>query len=183
MENYFNFEHGRDRRRVKYALVLFLPAVLDDLISPIREKYDPIYAGIPAHIKLVFPFETTQSLDDLAAIITEETKKRKAVTVELESIGDFYPVSPVIYWSVKQNEALNELYFALHSRLDLPIPHKKFTPHVAVARELSDHRVLPVKEAIVSSLSRERFKADAIDLVTPLVDNKWVSVRTFSLGD
>ncbi|MCK4574352.1 MAG: 2'-5' RNA ligase family protein [candidate division Zixibacteria bacterium] len=183
MESYFNFGPEKERRHVQYALVLFLPAVLDDLISPIREKYDPVYSQMPAHIPLVFPFETTRSLDDLASVITDEMRLHRAITVEMDSIGDFYPGSPVIYWSAMPNETLNDLYYSLYSRLEIPIPFKKFKPHVVVAREVSSHRVLIVKEAIVSSLSQEKFTADAVDLVTPLMDNKWVSVRTFSLAE
>jgi 2'-5' RNA ligase len=183
MESYFNFGPEKERRHVQYALVLFLPAVLDDLITPIREKYDPVYNQMPAHIPLVFPFETTRSLDDLASIITDEVQSHRVITVEMGSIGDFYPGSPVIYWSAKPNVTLTELYYSLHSRLEIPIPFKKFKPHVVMAREVSDHRLVFVKEAIVSSLSPEKFTADTVDLVTPLIDNKWVSVRTFSLAD
>ena len=52
---------------------------------------------------------------------------------------------------------------------------------VTVAKEISQHRVMLVKDAIASYLSRERFEVDAIDLIAPLPERRWVSVRTFPL--
>lgn len=182
MEKYFNFnQNGKERRHVKYALVMFLPDDLNEMVRPIREQYDPLHWEIPAHITLVFPFETTRSLDDISNAITIEVNRSNPIAVTMDTIGDFYPDTPIVYWSVKDNPAIAELYYRLHARLDLSLPFKKLVPHVAVARELSFQRLLPAKEYIAANVSPEKFQAFTLDLVTPLVDNKWVSVRTFSL--
>jgi hypothetical protein len=38
-----------------------------------------------------------------------------------------------------------------------------------------------VKERIVANLPDERFQAQSVELVAPVADHKWVSVRTFPL--
>lgn len=183
MESFFNFETSpQERRRSKYAVVLFLPPALDNIIAPLRERFDPLYNMIPSHITLVYPFETNRSLDELNAAVRAETEGRKPILVELDSIGDSYPDSPVIFWTVRPNPQLSELYYRLYSRLEMPIAQKQFLPHVTVAREISHHRVIIVKEKIVTYLPREKFHASSIDLITPLVNDKWVSVRTFPLS-
>jgi len=182
MHNYYYQEQNiENRRQVKYALVAYLPIELDKIIAPLREKYDPLYDLIASHITIVFPFETDRPLDELAGIIGHETSTELEVELELGSIIDFYPKTPVICWGVKKCEQLTSLYYRLYSRLGLTLPFKDYQPHATIAREISHHRVLLVKENIVPYLPNERFTMSTLDLVTPLVENKWVSVRTFPL--
>jgi 2'-5' RNA ligase len=170
-----------DRRQAQeYAAVIFLPPHLDALVAPHRERYDPSYHRIAAHLSLVFPFITSLTLDELVRIFTVEVRKVGSIKVALSSIGDFYPQYPVIYWVVKNEPVFNTVYKTLYSRLDLPLPHKQFVPHVTVAREISSHRVMLVKERILPYLPEEEFWAPAIDLVS-MVAGHWVSVRSFPL--
>ncbi|UCC44642.1 MAG: 2'-5' RNA ligase family protein [Candidatus Zixiibacteriota bacterium] len=164
-----------------WAVAIFLPRELDSIIAPLRERFDPDYDICASHITIVFPFESTLTLDELSQIIGDEVSRMEAVEIELELIDDFYPDSPVIYWSVKNNESLNVLHKRLYSRLDLPLPVKRYIPHVTVAREISHHRVMLVKERIVPYLSEEKFPVRSIDLISPVASHKWVSVRSFSL--
>jgi hypothetical protein len=53
---------------------------------------------------------------------------------------------------------------------------------VTVAKEISDHRVVLVKEKIVPYLGEESFEAETIDLIAPTANKQWVSVRTFTLS-
>ena len=182
MYNYFYQEQNiENRRQNKYALVAYLPIELDKIITPIREKYDPLYDIIASHITVVFPFETDRPLNELAGLISYETSTEMGFNFELGSIIDFYPNTPVICWEVKKNERLTSLYYRLYARLGLTLPFKDYQPHVTVAREISHHRVLLVKENIVPYLPDEKFTTLSLDLITPLAENKWVSVRTFSL--
>jgi len=165
-----------------YAVVIFLPAHLDELIYPLRQKFDPHYNKVPAHITIVFPFETDQSLNELSATIQQELQNTRPFTIELESIGDFYPASPIIYWKINCCEPLRQLYHTLYSKLELAIPFKLFVPHVTVASEISTHRVMLVKERIVPYLPNEKFIAQTVDLIVPIAYEKWVSVRSFLLS-
>jgi 2'-5' RNA ligase len=164
-----------------YAVVIHMPEHLDRIIAPLRERYDPDYFFIQSHISLVYPFETTRPLPVVSEAIKQVLSDVKALTIDLHSIGDFYPEFPLVYWSLKMNPQLDELYKSLYAKLDLALPFKNFRPHVMVAREISSHRVVLVKEQIVPYLFEESFQAPAIDLVSPVATRNWVSVRTFPL--
>ena len=180
--NEFNLNNDfQERRRTEYAVVIFLPQRLDSIITPFRQKYDPFYSRVDSHITIIFPFESNLALEELSHMIKKITDNHKPLAVELNSIGDFYPRSPVIYWEIQKNDAICELYYQLYASLDLPIPIKDYKPHVTLAREISNHRLISVKDAIASYLPAEKFEVHAIDLVTPLVNDRWVTVRSFPL--
>ncbi|MFZ5980747.1 MAG: 2'-5' RNA ligase family protein [Candidatus Zixiibacteriota bacterium] len=171
----------KDRRRRRYAVVIFLPRALDEVIRYLREKFDPDYNLVASHVTLVFPFEDERPLKEITTIIQREVAGIVPFQIELSSIDDFYPENPIIYWRVKQNPVINELYKNLYTALDLALPFKDIIPHVTIAKEISFHRVMLVKERIVNYLSDEIFEAEALDLISPVADENWVSVRTFPL--
>ena len=171
----------QDRRSRQYAVVLFLPEFLSSMIAGLREKYDPDYSIVDPHITLVFPFDSDLQVDEIAAAIWGVTDRQAPFEVILDDLGDFYPTAPIIFWRVRVNTILNSLYLNLTKGLRLDLPFKDYVPHVTVAREISDFRVMMVKENICSYISGEKFAVEAIDLITPLTDNRWVSVRTFPL--
>lgn len=178
------FNHFDERRHHKFAVVIFLPNELEQMIARLREKYDPIYNLVNPHVTVVFPFESQRTLEELTAALTSELALETRFQLNLDSIGDFYPAAPVIYWEVKASERLKQLYYRLYSRLGLAVPFADYKPHVTVAREISHHRVMLVKDKIIDYLPTESFEVRAIDLITSLPENKWVSVRTFTLlGD
>ena len=180
-ENSFYEQNIEDRRHARYALVLYLPTELDEIVAPYRERFDPLYNLVASHVTIVFPFDATRPLEELSAMIEEELQKETEFQIMLSSIADFYPSTPVICWKVHRNERLNNLYYRLYARLGLSIPFRDYIPHVTIAREISDHRVLFVKEQVVPYLPNESFMARTVDLITPLPGNRWVSVRTFGL--
>lgn len=178
--NYTDVELGKTTHK-KYAVVIYLPQRLERYVASLRERFDPDYDVVAAHITLVFPWETATSLADLSAVIAAEARKCPPVRVRLESVGDFYPGTPIIYWAVSPEESLRCLYRHLYANLELPLPFKELIPHVTVAKEISLHRVMMVKDQIASYLPTESFDITAIDLISPVADHHWVSVRTFPL--
>ena len=179
--NFYQTQNIENRRQNLYALVTYLPEELDQIITPLRERFDPLHNQIAPHVTIVFPFETSYPIEELTAIVKRELENEQEILIELDSIVDFYPRSPIICWKVKDNDRLTSLYYRLHSQLGLAVPFKEFLPHVTVAREISPHRVMMVKEEVIPYLPSESFLAGAMDLITPLDDHKWVSVRTFGL--
>ncbi|MBU8933943.1 MAG: 2'-5' RNA ligase family protein [candidate division Zixibacteria bacterium] len=179
--NFYQRQNIENRRQNLYALVTYLPEELDRIIIPLREKFDPLHNQIASHITIVFPFESSYPIEELTAIIKRELENEPEIPIELNSIMDFYPKSPIICWKVESNDRLISLYYRLHSQLGLAVPFKEFLPHVTVAQEISPHRVMMVKEKVIPYLPSESFLAGTMDLITPLDDQKWVSVRTFQL--
>ena len=163
----------------RYGIVVFLPEHLRTLVHPIRERFDPDYSLIPPYLILVAPFATDLSLDDISDVITGQVSRTEPPTIELSSIGDDYPSYPLIYWKMVPNPIIDRLYKNLYTSLDLALPYRKFSPHVTVAREISIHRVMLVKEKIYPYLPDESFEAATVDLIAPVAQERWVSVRTF----
>jgi 2'-5' RNA ligase len=165
-----------------YAVVIYLPEEMEQTVAPLRERFDPDYNLIAAHVTLVFPFETDRPLNELTRVIHGATFDMDPLAIELSSIDDFYPRSPIIFWKVKETPELHHLYKQLYAGLDLSLPHKRFLPHVTVGREISHHRLVLVKDEIAAYLPNERFVATTVDLVSPVAGQHWVSVRSFPLG-
>lgn len=163
----------------RFAVVILLPDAIGGYMTPLRERFDPDYGVIAPHITIVAPFETDAPLSEITGVLSEETSQMAPLLINLTSVGDYYPDFPLIYWQVQGGEMLDQLYKNLHAKLDMPLPYKRFHPHATVAREISDHRVVMVKDTICSYLPQESFTAPAVDLVSPVANQKWVSVRTF----
>ena len=183
MEWCYLLDRPKNENNSIYAVVILLPEHLEQIVAPMRARFDPICNLISPHITLVHPFETDKPLDAVAALVREETEGYEPIPLKLTSIGDFYPGIPKIYWNIEKEEKLSELFYGLYSRLGHPIPYKNYHPHITIAREISTYRVLPVKEQIIDYLPDESFEADTVDLITPLPNGRWVSVRTFSFAD
>lgn len=166
----------------KYAVVIHVPEGVERFVVPLRERFDPDYEMIGAHITLVFPWESPLPASDFAGEIADEVQRLGPLDVKLDSVGDFYPESPIIYWRVVPNDGLTQLYRQIHARLDQPLPFRDFIPHVTVGKEISPHRLLMVKDQIASYLPSESFRVSAVDLVSPVADQNWVSVRTFPVA-
>ncbi|MDX9858092.1 MAG: 2'-5' RNA ligase family protein [candidate division Zixibacteria bacterium] len=169
------------RGSTRFAIVMFLPDSIETLVRPIRERFDPDYSLVSGSLVLVAPFETVRSLGELTQIIRKETADISAPEIQFERLGDAYPSAPLIFWEIKPNDVIDRLYKNLYAALDLALPYRQFSPHVTVAREISDHRVMLVKERIYPYLPEESFTPGAVDLIAPVAGQSWVSVRTFPL--
>jgi 2'-5' RNA ligase len=165
----------------RYAIVSFLPDYIESLVRPIREQFDPDYSIIPPNLVLVAPFETELTLDEISEIVGRETQATEVPTAELQGVGDDYPRYPLIFWKVKPNPTIQGMHRNLYTSLELAIPYRQFSPHITVAREISQHRVMMVKEKIYPYLPDESFPIQTVDLVAPVAGERWVSVRTFQL--
>ncbi len=178
----YNCETLDNAKLSRYAVVSFLPESLDLIVASIRRRFDPDYNVIASHLSIVFPFSTDKPLDVVSDIVKRAADSTPPLAIQLNSIGDFYPAFPLIYWSVKRHNVIYQLYRTLYADLNLALPHKQFNPHVTVAREISAHRVVFVKDQIAPYLFDDHYEAESIDLVAPLASGNWVSVRTFPLS-
>lgn len=169
--------------RMRMAIVAFLPDPLKAVVAKLREKYDPDYAVVAPHLSIVSPFETERSVTEVADIVGNVVQNQPVMELQFDTLDDYYPVSPQICWSLKANESLTRLYIGLHTALDIPLPYKEFHPHLMIAREISQHRLIFVKEKIAPYLPDETLTVEEVDLVAPIAGDNWVSVRTFFLSD
>lgn len=167
----------------RMAVVAFLPNPLNSIVAMLREKYDPDYAVVAPHISIVSPFDTDRSITEVADIVGSEIQKQPVMELSFDTLEDFYPACPQICWGIKAHENLTRLYLGLHTTLDIPLPYREFRPHITIAREISEHRLIFVKEKIAPYLPQETLTVEEIDLVAPIARDNWVSVRTFFLAE
>lgn len=178
----YSYSPGLESKPAKqFAVVIFLPAEIEMAIAPMREKYDPDINLIAGHLSLVLPFSTAMTLPQVSGLIRESIDTVGAFDVTLETVGDLYPTFPIISWTVQHSPKLHELYLKLHASLQLPLAYKGFFPHVALAKEISEHRVVMIKEKLLEQLHEITFTPSAVDLISPVADGRWLSVRTFVL--
>lgn len=176
-------EDTSPEKRMRMAVVTFLPDPLNSIVTKLREKYDPDYAIVGPHISIVSPFETDRPITEVADIVGREIQKQPVMELSFDTLEDYYPACPQICWGIKAHESLTRLYLGLHTALDIPLPYKEFRPHITIAREISEHRLIFVKEKIAPYLPRETLTVKEIDLVAPIARYNWVSVRTFFLAE
>ena len=176
-------EDSGSEAMIRMAVVAFIPNPLKSIVARFREKYDPDYAIIAPHVSIVYPFETDRSITEVADIVGGEIQKQPVMNIRFDTLEDYYPTCPQICWGIEANESLTQLYMGLYTALDIPLPYKEFRPHLPLAREISEHRLIFVKEKIAPYLPQETLTIEEVDLVAPMAGDNWVSVRTFFLAE
>jgi len=176
-------EEPAPQGKIRMAVVAFLPDSLNAIVARLREKYDPDYAIVAPHITIVSPFETDRPVAEVADTVSRIIQTCPSLELKFDTLEDYYPTCPLICWAIKKCEELTSLYIELHTALDIPLPYKGFYPHLTVAREISDHRLIFVKEKIAPYMPEESVKLEEVDLVAPIARSNWVSVRTFFLAE
>ncbi len=104
-------------------------------IERLRQAHDPLAGVIPAHITLVFPFESELTVDALESHMRAATKGIRRFPMELREVtgqeGEY------LFLNVKRG---NDALVALHDRLYTgPLaehlsPAHTFVPHMTVGR-------------------------------------------------
>jgi 2'-5' RNA ligase len=143
---------------------------------------DPSAAGIPTHITLMPPFETT--LGDLVKIEEhlEDTARSKApFRVHLRGTGTFRPVSPVVFVTVVEGiSGCEQLALAVRRgplAAELQFPYH---PHVTVAHHLDDQRLDRAFDELAGFECS--FDAEHFSLYLHDHDEGWVPTRDFPLS-
>ena len=85
----YSSDHLEPTSLKSYAVVIYLPPELAQSVARLRERFDPDYNLVAAHVTLVFPFETEKPLFDLTQIIQTSVKDLGPLEVELSSVDDF----------------------------------------------------------------------------------------------
>jgi len=104
-----------------------------DLINRLREKYDPLADKVRPHITLVFPFESSLSMDEIAEILRDRLAGIKPFQVSvngLSSLGRwmFLNMSGGADSLCKIHDTLYEHEFVKYK----PVWLKTYTPHITV---------------------------------------------------
>ena len=142
---------------------------------------DATAAGIPTHITLLPPFETTDGqMPAVEQHLAEAAANNNSFMVHLRGTGTFRPVSPVVFVVVAQGISQCEvLAFSVRPGpldVDLQFPYH---PHVTVAHDLADEHL----DRAFSELAdfECEFEADHFSLYVHDREAGWQPTRDFAL--
>ena len=136
---------------------------------------------IPPHITLVPPTVLPSfDLTGVEAQLAKAAAATAAFTVELAGPGSFRPLSQVVYAALTQGEqecdalqqAVRQGPLAQELRFD-------YHPHVTVAQDVPPENREAAEQALTGF--RARFTVDSFALYELAPDNRWHTIRTFSL--
>lgn len=104
-------------------------------ILSVRDRLDPLARKIPAHVTLVFPFESAMSNSELEAHLRELVAQSRRFSVVFQGITAYE--NEYLFLNVRRgNDELIELHDVLYSGA-LAMHHVRqhtFVPHVTVGR-------------------------------------------------
>ena len=180
------------RRRVvvrpplpRRAIVWFPPADLVADVEAFRARHDPLALTLPAHVTLVFPFESALGAMQVAAHVRRAVVRWPALPVRLQGLGHIH--ADWLHLRVTRGaEALTALHDRLYAGSLAPFLRAEFTyePHLTIARAspARDCDAL-LAEAAARGLDRAR---DAIvrtlTLCTLRLDGTLATDEEFGLG-
>lgn len=108
-------------------------------ILSVRDRFDPLARKIPAHITLMFPFESAMSNSELESHLRELVAQSRRFSVVFRGITAHE--NEYLFLNVKRgNDELVQLHDVLYSRA-LATHHVRrhtFVPHVTVGRVRSE---------------------------------------------
>ncbi len=120
---------------VRRAIVIFPECAALPAIEALRAAHDPLARRIPAHLTLVFPFESTIATPDLVDHLHAVTSAVEPFAITLHSVtgsDDEY-----LFLNVKRgNDTLIALHDRLYTGLLAPFlsPVHTYVPHLTVGR-------------------------------------------------
>lgn len=163
---------------MKRAIHLFPEFPQSELIQALRQKYDPLYALIPPHITLVFPFDSEIVTADLLLHVQTALADVQPFKIRLAEIAASWDHHLILL--VKMG---NDRIIDLHDKLytdPLSIYKSRrhpFLPHLTVGR-------LDNNQEVEAALRHTRdfttvFETTVCQVVTEMIQNDGTSVIEF----
>ncbi|MCM3081839.1 2'-5' RNA ligase family protein [Brevibacillus invocatus] len=127
---------------MKRAIHLFPEFPQSELVQELRQKYDPLYAFIPPHITLVFPFKSEIATADLHLHVQTALADVQPFRIRLAEITATWDHH--LFLLVKEgNDSIIDLHDKLYSGLLSIYKSRRhpFLPHLTVGRLVNDQEV------------------------------------------
>lgn len=166
-----------------YTIAMIPPESVRNKADNYRKRYDTQYGQIPAHIKLVEPFEyPEENISDLISRIKEIAAKSRPVTLSFHRIGTFYPANPVIYFGIQDKSDIINLHHALLEKIPQARDHYAYVPHLTIARDLPNDELHDVYGRLKMLDIDMTCEIREIHLLVRQPQEKWEEVESFTLG-
>ena len=141
---------------------------------------DSTAAGIPTHVTLMPPFETSD-LPTVERHLVEASSGACPFRIHLRGTGTFRPVSPVVFVTVAEGiSACEQLAVAVRRGPLATEPPFPYHPHVTVAHHLPDHVLDQAFDELAGFECR--FVVDRFSLYVHDPQDGWVPTRDFPLA-
>lgn len=167
------------------AVLIEVPAA-EPVVGAWRAEHDPVAPGVPAHVTLLFPFRSPETLD---AAVLDSVRAVAAATpafdFALTSIGEFDGV----IWLLPEPE---QRFLALTHALFGAFPdcppyegrHEKPQPHLTIAHVNGDRQAdlrRAIERDIGDRLPIETTATDLSVLCSDATESAWHEVARFTL--
>ncbi|MFB5661430.1 2'-5' RNA ligase family protein [Alteribacillus sp. HJP-4] len=168
---------------MKYGVAFFPSKEIQDLANSYRMRYDTHYSWIPPHITLRYPFEASESIEETITNIQEIAAAAAPFPMTIYKADTFHPKENKIFFKIKPNETLMNLYSALNDepKTSLGKQHE-FTPHLTIAQDLTDDEHFDVLGRLQMKDIHHEEIIDRIQLLYQLDNGSWTVYETFRLG-
>lgn len=154
-------------------------------VQEIRNKYDKLSEVYPSHIRLIFPFVTSDKFDDFETLITQIVEENKITEFDLtlERFDSFFQKTDhtlVIRPDQESKQILTDLYSKIMPHIDTQIK-RKFSPRV-ICGKIHRNRIpnlLPKKQRKkIKKINIKHQKQEIVDTLQQLqTDWQPITVR------
>ncbi len=152
-------------------------------IEAFRARHDPMGTRIPAHVSLVFPFETNLTLLQLETHVRRVAAKWPPVPVTFRAIR-LHANEFVFLMASRGTDSIAALHDKLYTRSLRPHlrPEFAYEPHITIARQLDPARLDAAFDEAKDEFSTEHAGVmREIDLLSVDADGKIESLRSIPL--
>jgi 2'-5' RNA ligase len=168
---------------MKYGIAIFPSKKIQDEANSYRKRYDPHYPLIPPHITIKEAFEADDALiEELVPELKRIANETEPITIQINKVSSFVPVTNTIYLKVEPSKQLDELYEKLHTG---KFPQNKkyaFVPHITIGQKLLDDEYSDVFGRLKMRNFQFEEKVDRFQLLYQLDNGSWTVYESFVFG-
>ncbi|GIO25787.1 YjcG family protein [Ornithinibacillus bavariensis] len=168
---------------MKYGIAIFPSKKIQDEANSYRKRYDPHYPLIPPHITIKEAFEADDALiDELVPEMKRIANETEPITIRINKVSSFVPVTNTIYLKVEPNQQLDGLYEKLHSGKFPQNTKYTFVPHITIGQKLLDDEYSDVFGRLKMRNFQFEEIIDRFQLLYQLENGSWTVYESFVFG-
>ena len=170
-----------------YAIVVYLHGPLAQFVNRLREQLNPEYAGKGAHVTALPPRPLVISEEAAVEEARAQCAGWEPFDLEVGSVQTFLSVNRVVYLGVGQGtEQMRRLHQTLNRGYLACLEPLEFVPHITIAQDLNEQRVLDVFARISSEFAAytgpRRHLVTTLTFVRQSASGDWIDLAELQLG-
>ena len=170
-----------------YAIVVYLDSPLAQFVNRLREQLNPEYAGKGAHVTVLPPRPLVISEEAAAEEARAQCAGWEPFELEVGGVQTFLPVNSVVYLGLRQGATqLRRLHQTLNRGYLACLEPLEFVPHITIAQDLNEQRVLDVFAQVSSGFAAyagpRRHPVRTLTFVRQNNAGDWIDLAELQLG-